>query len=474
MANFNADIHCHPTMKPYGNSFLKNWKTDPSRINSKNTSDKNSIYFNDPPTPQDLEIEKLGITRFSQSNLHSLFKGNVRIIFSSLYPIEKGFLVNKIHPGKITDFILQYFTGLGPYRIDSVQEVKDYFPDLEAEYNFLTQLNNQTIKIDGQDIKYNLITNQTELQNSLNDNTCFNIAVINTIEGAHSFGCGMDPINNPATNFPQKIIDNIIKVKNWQHPPLFITFAHHFYNELCGHEKSLDKISFAVDQSMGLGKDFTPLGLNALHTLLDKSLGKRILIDIKHLSKHTSRKQFFDIIETDERYKNEKIPIIVSHAAVIGSGSLLDDFNFSKADINFSDDEIIKIGKSEGLFGVMFDQGRIASKSKMMTTMKFAGARKWSELIWLQIAHIAKVLDNAGLPAWNIQTLGTDFDGIINSINGFYTAENLPNFRNHLLEHAQKFIKKYSLKMSYNKIEPHEIVSKIMSSNAYDFLLKNF
>lgn len=474
MANFNADIHCHPTMKPYGNSFPDDWKTNPSRININDPSKSNSIWYYDSPTPQDFEIEKLGITRFSQSDMHTLYKGNVRLIFSALYPIEKGFFVNKIHPGKITDFILQYFTGLKRNRIDSVQEVKDYFPDIEAEYDFLKQLSNQNVNIDGKTVKYTIVKDNTELQNVLNDNSCYNIAVVNTIEGAHSFGCGMDPINNPATNFPQKIIENIVKVKNWQHPPLFITFAHHFYNELCGHEKSLDKISFAVDQSMGLGKDFTPLGLNALHTLLDKSLGKRILIDIKHLSKHTSRKQFFNILETDERYKNEKIPIIVSHAAVIGSGSLLDDFNFSKADINFSDDEIIKIGKSEGLFGVMFDQGRIASKSKMMTAMKFAGDKKWSELIWLQIAHIAKVLDNAELPAWNIQTLGTDFDGIINSINGFYTAENLPNFRTHLLDHAQKFIKKHSFKIPDNKLEPQEIVSKIMSSNAYDFLLKNF
>ena len=73
-------------------------------------------------------------------------------------------------------------------------------------------------------------------------------------------------------------------------------------------------------------------------------------IDIKHMSRAV-RLAFYNILET--RYTDEKIPIIVSHGAVNGYPGLT-NYNgkvknglFNGDDINFFDDEIIRIARSE-------------------------------------------------------------------------------------------------------------------------------
>jgi len=470
--NYNfADIHCHPTLKAYGNSFPPDWKINSQRPHSSNPADKNNIWHYSPPSQQDINLDKIGITQFSQSDMTSLYKGNVRLIYSSLYTLERGFFANKLGTGTISDKVDAFLTGVNNNCVNHVQTTPDYFPDLLAEYKFLCEGNKRETDISGIKSKYNLVNSAEELQQTLDDCSCFNIAVINTIEGSHSLGCGMDPQNHPVTNF-NEIIDRVKLIKNWKYPPFFITMSHHFYNELCGHEESLDKISFAVDQSFGMKKNFNQHGFDVLNALLDKKSGKRVLIDIKHLSKYTSRQDFYNFIKLPG-CSSENIPIIVSHGAVTGSSS--DKIPFNKGDINFSDDELITIAKSNGIFGIMFDQGRLASKFKMTVLMKFAGPKMWSNLIWLQIAHIAEVLDKEGLPAWNLQTLGTDFDGVINPINGFYTAEDLPLFKAHLLEHAKKYMSSRgkSLRQSFNKIDAEEIVYRFMWKNAHDFAVNN-
>jgi hypothetical protein len=101
-----------------------------------------------------------------------------------------------------------------------------------------------------------------------------------SIEGAHSLGCGID--NNADFD---SLNNSITTIKSWEYPPFFITFAHHFYNELCGQAESLTSLlKKLADQSDGLNTGFTPLGEQVLRSLLDTSNGKRILIDVKHMS----------------------------------------------------------------------------------------------------------------------------------------------------------------------------------------------
>ena len=470
-----ADIHVHPTMKPYGHSF-------PSKENSKNPRSDSSIWYYDPPNIFEKFVDLIGgIVKYRQSSFSAMGFGNTGIVFASLYPIERSFFDNKLKTGDFNDMILNFITSVGKERIDYIQSITDYFVDLENEYNYLKQLDGKTVTLaDRAKYQYTLAKNAADLNTILGQNTntskkVNSIAVFVSIEGAHVFGTGIKPKTNPAK--PQQIQDNVDKVKNWEYRPVFITMAHHFYNELCGHAKSLTGIvKKATDQSYGLDEGFTELGLAVLDKLLDNSQNKRILIDIKHMSRK-ARLEYFNLLET--KYKEEEIPVIVSHGAVMGNEK--DKHLFLQEDINFYDDEIIKIAETNGLFGIQFDERRIvAAGDKELKKSHGLERRKVlfhsSVLIWRQIQHIAELLDSKGLFAWGIQSLGSDFDGIINPLNGYWTVENYPTLSDYLLMHAHNYTKQFSgnLTQSRNRIDPEEIVNRIMGDNTHLFIQKYY
>jgi len=470
-----ADIHCHPSFKSYGKSF-------PDKINDINPRSKKSIWCYDPQNILEKLIDLIGgIVKYRQSNLSAMGFGNTGIVFASLYPIERGFFDNKLDSELIKDLMLNFVTSLGKERIDYIQSITDYFPDLEGEYDFIKQLDNKIIKLaDNAQYRYSIAKDSTDLDLILNQDTSDNlkansIAVIITIEGAHVFGTGINPQNKPADH--QYVLGNVDKVKNWQHRPFFITFAHHFYNELCGHAQSLTGIVKKVaDQSYGMNQGFTKLGLEVLDKLLDDSDNNRILIDIKHMSRK-SRLEYFNLLDT--KYKNEKIPIIISHGAVIGNEK--NKHFFLQDDINFYDDEILKVAETDGLFGIQLDERRIVAAGDYELKKSHGLSRRKvlfhsSFLIWRQIQHIAELLDSNGYFAWGIQTIGSDYDGMIDPLNGFWTAEDYPVLSDYLLKHAFNYMQDSSsqIMQSINKIDPEEIVDRIMGDNAYQFLKKYY
>jgi len=470
-----ADIHCHPSLKAYGHSF-------PGKENNINPNEKSSIWYYDPPNIFEKFIDLLGgIVKYRQSSLSSNGFGNVGIVFASLYPLERSFFDNKLGTGEINDLLLNFVTSVGSERIDFIQSLTNYFPDLENEYAYIKQLDGKIVTLaDRATYHYSLASKAADLQNifnadTINDHKTNSIAVILTIEGAHSFGTGIHPQENPADRI--KILTNVETVKNWEHRPIFITLAHHFYNELCGHAESLTGIvKSKVDQSYMINTGFTPLGFEVVDKLLDNSEGKRILIDIKHMSR-ASRLEYFNLLDT--KYQGQDIPVIVSHGAVIGNEQ--DKHLFVNADINLYDDEIVRVARTNGLFGLQLDERRIADHEDPELKKSHGLERRKvlfhsSFLVWRQIQHIAELLDAQGLFAWGIQSIGSDYDGMIDPINGFWTAENLPTLEDYLLMHAHNYMQKNigNLIHSFNHIDPEEIVDRIMGNNAFSFVMKYY
>ncbi|HZK92874.1 MAG TPA: membrane dipeptidase [Prolixibacteraceae bacterium] len=469
--NYFADIHSHPTMKSYGHSF-------PSQQNSKSPLSNSSIWYYDPPNFFDKLIDLLGgIVKYRQSNFSAMGFGNTGIVFATLYPIERGFFDNKLGTGDFNDMLLNFITSVGKNRIDFIQSITDYFPDLENEYNYLTQLDGTTVKLaDKAQYQYVIAKNATDIDIILNKDTIADkransIAVIVSIEGGHVFGTGIHPETNPAN--PVYVLNNVDKVKNWSHRPVFMSLAHHFYNELCGHAQSLTGIvRKATNQQYGMNEGFTQLGRDVLDKLLDNSDNKRILIDIKHMSRK-SRLEYFNLLET--KYKTEDIPVIISHGAVMGNE--MDKHLFLQEDINFYDDEIVKVAATNGLFGLQLDERRIVAAGDFVLKKSHGFDRRKvlyysSVLAWRQIQHIAELLDSKGLFAWGIQSLGSDYDGMINPINGFWTAEDYPTLADYLLKQAFNYTVQLpgNLTQARNRIDPEEIVDRIMGNNAYNFL----
>lgn len=477
--NNYVDLHCHSSLKPFGKSFYykkKGW-------NNPDRSRANSIWRYNPPTLADKLLNYIiSLTKFSQSNFTSLAKGGVKVACLSLYPIEKKFFVNKIGNEVIRDVTANFATGVGKERVDAIQELTDYFKDIELEYDFVMQLNNRIIRLPEGKFKYRIVRNYSDIEKVIStssDTDVSTICIVLSIEGMHV-------LNSNINKEPNKMdfMKNLQTMKNWDAPPMFVSIAHHFWNQLCGHAESFTPlVKRYVDQLEGLGEGITPLGIEVINKLLDNTNGKRILIDVKHMSV-ASRRQFYLLLDEEQAYEN--VPIIVSHGAANGMVSFDDPSQngsivaskLNPVDINFYNEELILLAKRKGIFGLQLDERRVASEETLKATKHSSNRSKImhyrSELLWNQIQHILEVLDNEGLFAWDCIALGTDFDGIIDPLNGFWTSEELPFLADFLERHTYNYMSNNTLKVAENNIEADEIIARVMSKNGMNFLKANF
>jgi hypothetical protein len=195
-----------------------------------------------------------------------------------------------------------------------------------------------------------------------------------------------------------------------------------------------------------------------------------------------SRTQYLQRLK--DNYPGQQIPIIMSHAAANGYRSMREKIidlpetgnKLLHEDINFYDEEIIAMARSGGIMGFQLDERRIANQETLHSTPHSLFRNKImhyrSGLLWNQVQHVAELLDAKGLPAWDNMAIGSDFDGIIDPLNAFWTAEEMPFLADHLERHAFNFMQgtgKQELR-TINQISPHEIITRIFSDNATRFM----
>lgn len=460
-----ADLHCHPNLKPFGQSF------SPDLSNPKR-----DIWFTEEISAFRRWLKRtVGITRFSQADLTSMAKGGMRLAFVSLYPFEKGFFINVAGKGPISAFASDIITGIGYHRVRHLQQHLDYFEDLCREYEYFLHSRREN-DIGSVRYRWSPAANGKQVEEILSKDN--EIAVVFSIEGAHVFNSGLGKFGRPTRE--EEVLENIRKVKAFAYPPAFITFAHNFNNDLCGHARSLDPLKGLVDQEENLGRGIFPLGEKSIDLLL---ADKPVYIDLKHMSLK-ARKEYFELLQVN--YPGRPIPILVSHGAVTGlkidgtSSPGTDTGLFNPADINFFDEEILKIGRSGGLFAVQFDSRRLASDKVLRTLNRNAGpdeSVQWAaRIIWNQVRHIAEILDREGLFSWGTAVIGSDFDGTIKPLNGVLTMRDFPDLAEALLSLADDFLtNRNTMTTPENKaISPEEVIYRFCYQNALEFILHYF
>lgn len=457
-----SDLHCHPHLKPYARSFANHKKT------------KQSLWYAKEPTFWSKLFNVVtGITRFSQCDFTTMAKGNVKLAFVSLYPFEKGFFVNKVGKGIISAVISTLISGIEYKRIRNLQNHTNYFEDLCNEYEFLVS-GRKRHRIDGREVRWCPAATWEEAEKVLQSNQ---IAVVLTIEGAHVFNTGLETYGR--TVDAEEILNNVRTVKNWTYAPVFITLAHNFNNDLCGHTRSLEPLEPFVDQRENLGCGFTKLGEKVVSLLLGDQTGRRIYVDLKHMSLQ-SRKAYYDFLNT--HYPQTNIPLIVSHGAVTGTNykgesSLEYDTDlFYKADINFYDEEIIEVARTGGLFGIQLDRRRITNRSHLKSILDYMVSsnpvKQSAVLVWRQIRYIAELLDQHGLFSWGTACIGSDFDGGINPLNGIMTAKDFSAMAEALHTLTERYLEGPNrLSLPENKnISSDEVITRFCYTNAVNFL----
>jgi hypothetical protein len=197
-----------------------------------------------------------------------------------------------------------------------------------------------------------------------------------------------------------------------------------------------------------------------------------------------SRRGFYTILE-EPQY--EGIPIIISHGSVNGYTSVYSDINYNDenglfygGDINFFDDEIVLVARSKGMFGLQLDERRIASRkeiNKIRDSMPEEEKLEiYSGFLWNQMLHIARVLDTKGLNAWDSMCIGSDYDGVVDPMNGFWTACEFELLHQYVLQHIKNYqaISSNKFLKDENNIPANTIAEKLFSKNVMDFLSVNF
>ncbi len=527
---FNIDLHCHPTGKPYMSGRSQQLHTPfesyENSINSKllkalkKTIDKVAEIF-------------LG----TQSNFDNLQKGKVRVVFASITPMERGFLVMNPNPEKllvdigkdlITDrsteimgaatlssSVVEALTGFAAQDLDFVKRhIRNYFREgLLPEYEYLLKYNNKSAEKGKYKIR--LVKNFKEIEQTLaaDNNT---ICVLLSVEGGHSFSSEVAKLGDllerrfdkhdrnedllPLAEFEK----NIAEMKRWEFVPFFVTLNHHFWNKLGGHARSLNKmVGTLVSQEEGINSRLQPLGEEVINRLLSKKNGPRVLIDMKHMGPRC-RKDFYAFMDRVYWQKGDNVPILCSHTGIVSKVDTLNKLmkvddtaelesktNYlHECSINLCKEDILAIANSNGLIGIQLDEKRIAGKEVInaiknsadeMTRRKLR--MQYIKIICANLFEIAKAVDSK--KAWDIPTIGSDYDGLINHLDFYPTTADMPAFRTDVL----RFLKKpeeisqpgfdYVLTLEeINRLmfglSAEEIAEKLFAANAMNFLKKNF
>ncbi|WP_109300875.1 hypothetical protein [Aquimarina sp. AU474] len=448
-----ADLHCHPSIKPFRNKeqFKNIW------VHGRNKEPKD--YF------KTISIRKWIINAvlkkmatFSQSNLDDCYKGGNRLVFCSIYPFERPFLRpdrpfsrakrfhrfalkvlfrKKVYPWgiKIDVKISSLLSGgslewlqkvIDRIHRDGVEYIK-YYDEYIKERDFIFNYDNTTSPNtqDGVTPKFCLVKNYEELQTKKNKDV---ICGVFTVEGIHSFAKykrsnllfanSIDDLSdNDQNRLKREFTNNIVQVKKQKYPPFFITLSHHFNSLVAGHAASFADHKFIqpgfkdiFNQLPGMNTGITSFGEKLIREyLLSREHGPRILIDTKHMS-IKARRRYYEMINEIRKDDSlhENIPIISSHTAVSGISTLQkaeeeidsrpsDKHSFvSRYDINITNEDIIETFKSDGLIGICMHDGRMPG-GKFRKKIKQAGKdRKKLKKLHVQmfltnVFHIVKV-----------------------------------------------------------------------------------
>ncbi len=540
-----ADIHCHPHMRSF-NWLHKPWKPEKTKkynpwwiilpkFKSSAKGMRASAY-----SQCDMAQVVNGNLKLAIVSLYPMEKGWVtgrksplkgrpvdlhkvlgnnafnEAVSNSLSFVAKGLFgfmgEDKGGGPALRDFIQAIYMKLPLRKINFYQSGKyDYFKELKVERQYLLSANNKEMRTEifipfAKRIVFNKKKIRRKCPMELDAKGTYQFArngthareiiergdtaFVMSIEGANVF--------NSHESF-EEIRKKIMEVKSWDEPLFFVTFTHHFYNYLAGHAHSIPDIgNNLIDQDEGKNEGFTEKGWKVIRLLLsldennnpDKSLGRRVLIDVKHLSV-VARKEYYEKIVIPCYEKGDLIPVIASHVAYSGVEklqTLIDNLDkekdkvtanrfghdFNCWNINICDEDVVMIFKTGGLIGINLDQRvlGINDKGAQEDESKHIGY-VWQNM--KAVMNAALISREKGLPPKekiaDLVCLGTDFDGYIDPANKYATVNDFGKLRSDLVEAIGKDPDRDKFLFG---MTPDQLAEKICFTNARDFVLNNF
>lgn len=449
-------------------------------------------------------MQNIGTTvpKQSQSHLEALVKGNTRIACLNLSPIEQQFIgTNSALTDKNKKKTISCVSGVNANQLFLRRKEIDYFKDLVEHINFIERFEHKPYMINGFEYTFSLIRSQKELEEIQQDNS--KLGMILTVEGGHALGHSIY-INDGITSLKEYktlVLENIDRLKGSRPlidgsdiyldiPILWISLCKNYRNGFGGNANALSKAQQSIyAKPEGLNTKETALGVDVIERLISKDKGRRILIDIKHMSLDF-RTRYYKTIERSE-ILGDGIPIVCSHCAISGlskrnalykkrdEDSKNNNYYLNHWQQNLSSEDIGKIFQSKGLIGITLDKtvlGGQAALTQISETLPNTVQKRKAcvKLLMANILTVVKVVNDVSI--WDYIAIGSDFDEMTEPLDVYKTAEDLPQLAvdiQRFLERPEAINDLFSeedIRELMFDLTPTEITGKLMSLNAYNFI----
>ncbi len=490
------DIHVNSIKKPFN-----------SKSNGKKLTIWEPIYHECGFNLSSQVMSTIGTKtpKHSQSHLEALVRGNTRIACLNLSPIEQKFInTNNVLTDKNKKSTTACISGVDANQLFLRRKEIDYFKDLVESVYYIQRFENKPYYINGFSYSMELIRNKNKLL-ELNENPD-KIGLVLTVEGGHALGHSIY-IDNDITKleeYRKLILDNVDRLKGalplsdilgdyLDVPILWISIAKNYNNGLGGLANSLSKSQQSIYAKPGKldGKE-SKLGTEVIERLISKDNGRRILIDIKHMSLDF-RISYYKTVRRAE-ILGDAIPIVCSHCAISGlprkqglyrkrdDDAKNNNYYLNHWKQNLCKVDILKIHGSKGLIGIPLDKsvlgGQLALseiENQMPNTVQ-----KRKACVKLLMANILTVVSTVNsASAWDIISIGSDFDEMLSPLDVYQSSEDMPQLAvdiQRFLERPEAIHDLFTEEQIRNLtfgLSPTEITNKIMSKNAFNFFKRN-
>lgn len=487
-----TDVHMHACIKPFNSRHVGNYSIW-EQIDHNCEGNMSNLFLNGSKE----------VPRTSQCHLEGLVKGNVRVAYLSLTPLEKGMmdakLLNEKKKGLQT---MACVSGVENEKSVMKDETINYYEDFVENVKFVVDGEKAPYYLAGKAHSYEIIRSGQHLKEVLADP--LKIAIIFNIEGGHTLGHSLEPDDISHTEAYENLyLNNVDRIKGLkplrdgamevlEYPFLSMNINHFFWNGLGGHARTFSAAqNFIFGGKKGENEGLTALGKKVIKRMLDKSEGRRILIDIKHMSLE-SRKWYYDYLR-ELRAQGDTVGIISSHSTIAGvpmnSKEYMHKDNKSKNKksylnlwtIGLCDEDIREIHASKGVIGIMLDKYKlIGDLGKKAIEETVAGSSQRRKLYTkILLANIFECIDAVGhQSAWDIVAIGSDFDGMITPFETYPRANEMPDMAQDFLDFLQNpddifdLFSKEDIKRLMFDLTPEEILKKIMYENGLNFAIR--
>ena len=502
LGQFYADIHINSSSKPYN-----------SRTGDMDYTIWEPIFHDCGYDRSSQMMQALGpyLPKYSQAHFSALARGRSRLSCMALSPVERP-LINgsSFYNDRNKKATVSCMTGIVANQLFLRQKEMDYFADLLGNIEYLQRFEGEKsfYYFQGKKHQYEIIRNAEQLDSVLA--SPYRLGILLSIDGGHSLGHSLY-IDGNITNleeYSELMRKNIRRLKGLlpisdntdeyiQTPIIWISLAKNYENGLGGMANSWSRDEINVfGKVKAVNNGPSRLGKEIIEELTARE-GRRILIDVKHMS-YRFRKYYYQAIERAS-ILGEKIPVVCSHCGI--SGLSWQQRNYKRKDDdsknntsylnhwtqNLSEEDLINIYKSGGLIGIPLDAsvlgGQLALEEIRMSP-EGSLQRKKAEL-HLFMANVLTVVQLVSKSSgynpkrksvWDIMSLGSDFDNIKQPLTAYpdasYTAKLAEDIEAFLAqpENISSLFTSRQIEELMEGFSPEELTEKIMSKNAYNFI----